>query len=451
VDAGLRRIRDELGVPDGFPPAVVEAAERAATRRPADRHVDRTDIPFVTLDPATSTDLDQALHVEASGRDMLLHYAIADVGFFVSPGDALDAEAWRRGVTVYLPDGRAPLYPPQVSEAAASLLPDGPRPAVLYTVRIDPDGEARLDGVVRAVVSSRAKLAYDTVRPEQLPEGFAEVSRRIAAAEDRRGAARVEFPEQELEQEQGTWTLRFRPRLQSEIHNAALSLATNLAVAELLHGAGTGLFRVMPEPDDHDVRRLRHAARALGLEWPDATSLAELQRSLDPEDPKAAAFLIAVRRASGGASYEPYRPDVRPRHSAMAATYAHATAPLRRLADRYVNEAALAVAAGEAVPNEISTAFEALPAAMELGESLAGRVEAAVIELAEAAMLAGRIGEEFDAVVVDEDQRGSVVQLADPAVVARVVARRVDPGDDVRVRLVEADPTTRRVRFERTG
>ena len=112
----------------------------------------------------------------------------------------------------------------------------------------------------------------------------------------------------------------------------------------------------------------------------------------------------------------------------MAATYAHATAPLRRLADRYVVEATLAVANGRAVPDDVQAAFAGLPAAMATGEALANRVDAAVIDLAEAVLLAGREGEVFDAVVVDEDRRGTVVQLAEPAVLVRVAAHRVDPG-----------------------
>ncbi|NWO96317.1 RNB domain-containing ribonuclease, partial [Escherichia coli] len=90
-----------------------------------------------------STDLDQALAIEASGGDLLLRYAIADVAWFVDDGDPVDREAWRRGATLYLPDGKAGLYPSVLSEGAASLLPDGPRPAVLFTVRVNPDGEAR--------------------------------------------------------------------------------------------------------------------------------------------------------------------------------------------------------------------------------------------------------------------------------------------------------------------
>src|SRR4029078_695064 len=108
-----------------------------------------------------STDLDQAFALETAGGDVVLHYAIADVGFFVGPGDALDAEAWRRGVTVYMPDERARLYPAALSEGAASLLPHGPRPAGVFTVRVEPDGTATMDGVERAVVRSRARLAYE--------------------------------------------------------------------------------------------------------------------------------------------------------------------------------------------------------------------------------------------------------------------------------------------------
>ena len=75
-------------------------------------------------------------------------------------GDPIDAEAWRRGATLYLPDGKASLYPAALSERAASLLPDGPRPAVIFTVRIAGDGAAHLDGAERGLIRSRAKLAY---------------------------------------------------------------------------------------------------------------------------------------------------------------------------------------------------------------------------------------------------------------------------------------------------
>jgi exoribonuclease R len=450
--AGLDAIRDEFDIPTSFPSDVIVAAEAAAERSPGPDHSDRTSERFVTLDPESSVDLDQAFSLERAGDDIVLHYAIADVGWFVRPGDPLDREAFERAVTVYLPDARAPLYPPVLSEGAASLLPDVDRPAVVFTVRVAEDGTSRIDGVERAIVRNHAKLAYDRVTPADLPDGFEELHRRIEAAEATRGAPRVEFPEQEIDRDQdGRYSLSFRPRLESEEQNAALSLSTNLAVADALLAAGTGLFRTMPDVDERRHRKLRHSARAFGLEWPDDVPLDAFERSLDRDDPRTSAFLLAMRRAAGGAGYEPYDPERRPWHSAIAATYAQATAPLRRLQDRYVIEAMLAVAAGTTVPDEIESAFVELPTAMALGEQRAARAERAAIDLAEAVVLGGREGEIFDAVVVDEGDWGAEVQLAEPAVLARISARRVDPGDDVRVRLVTVDVERRRIEFERVS
>lgn len=449
--AGLSEIRSQYKVPDGFPPEVLAAADEAAKKVP-DQHADRTDIPFVTLDPASSTDLDQAFAIEAAGSDVLLRYAIADVNFFVEDGGVIDAEAWKRGTTFYLPDGKAGLYPPALSERAASLLPDGPRPAVVFSVKVDPEGNARLEGVERAVIQSRAKLAYDKVTEADLPKGFAELSRRIKAAEDKRGAARVDPPEQEVAATgNGCYRLTFRPRLASEADNAALSLATNMAVADALQAHHTGLFRVMAEPDARSVKRLRHTASAFGLQWPAETSLEDYERGLDPNDPREAAFMLAIRRAGRGASYVPYQDGVTPWHAAMAATYAHATAPLRRLADRYVVAAALAVANGKPVPAAVEEAFPKLPEVMAGADSRSAQIERAVIDLAEAVMLKDQVGNRFKAVVTDLDERGARIQLEDLPVVARVDAHRVDPGDLVHVELIEADPTRRLIRFNRVG
>ena len=446
---GLADIRAQFRIPASFPAPVLAAAEAAAKRRPSE-HADRTAMPFVTLDPASSTDLDQAFAIEAAGSDLLLHYAIADVAWFVDDGDLLDQEAWQRGETTYLPDGKAGLYPPVLAEGAASLLPDGPRAAVIFTTRVAPDGAVKLQGVERALIRSRAKLAYENVRDEDLPADFIELARRIADAEDRRGAARVDPPEQEVEHNgDGKFTLRFRPLLPSETRNAAMSLASNLAVADALQAAGTGLFRIMSEPSDFAVKRLRLTAQAFGLDWADATPLAQFEQMLDPADPRHGAFMLAVRRAGEGASYVPFKPGVIPWHAAMAATYAHATAPLRRLADRYVIRAALAVTNGLPVPAVVSEAFARLPAVMDKAQARSGQVERAVIDLAETAMLSGREGENFAAVITDIGENGARFQLCDLPVVARTTAHDVVPGAAIRVRLDQADPIKRSLAFTR--
>ncbi|TPL81996.1 RNB domain-containing ribonuclease [Mesorhizobium sp. B2-3-13] len=448
LSTGLAKIRTELHVPDGFPADVVAAAEAAAKRVP-DQHADRRAMPFVTLDPAASTDLDQAFSIEASGGDLLLHYAIADVAWFVEDGDAVDLEAWTRGETLYLPDGKAGLYPPVIAEGAASLLPDGPRPAVIFTVRIAQDGATKLDGAERAIIQSRAKLAYDSVKASDVPAGFAEMALRMAKNEQRRGASRVDPPEQEVERlADGTYRLSFRPLLQSEQDNAALSLAANMAIADAMLAHHTGLFRVMSGPDAFKVQRLRNAAQALGLSWPASTGLRDYQRTLDPTDPRQAALMLEIRHASPGASYQAYHDGVIPWHEAMAATYAHATAPLRRLADRHVVRCALAIANGQPVPQAVTDAFARLPKAMGRADSRASQINHAAIDLAEAIMLRGREGEIFKAVVTDFVDHGVRVQLADMPVVATVKASGLRQGDGLTLRLVLADPDQRSIVFE---
>ena len=161
--------------------------------------------------------------------------------------------------------------------------------------------------------------------------------------------------------------------------------------------------------------------------------------------------MLAIRRAGRGASYVPYREGVVPWHAAMAATYAHATAPLRRLADRYVVRAALAIANGRTVPDVVAEAFSSLPEVMERADALGGQIERAIVDLAEAVMLQGREGEVFPGIVTDVDDRGVRIQLRDLPVTARVTARRVEPGDELRVKLIAADPDQRVVTFQRVA
>jgi VacB/RNase II family 3'-5' exoribonuclease len=443
---GLAAIRAQYQLPEDFPPEVTAEAE-AAAKRPLTEHADRTGMHFVTLDPASSRDLDQAFAIEDDGASIILHYAIADVAWFVDEDGPMDREAWLRGTSQYLPDGKISLYPKVLSEGAASLLPDVERPAILFSTRIAPDGEARLASVERVRIRSRAKLAYETVAPSDLPDGFDELERRVAAAEEKRGAHRSDPPEQEVVAHNGHYDLRLSPQEPAEQRNAALSLANNLAVAETLLNHHTGLFRVMPEPDGWAVKRLRHTAKALGIEWPKGRGVPEMEKILDPADHNQAALLLAIRRSSTGASYEPYHEGAAPWHSAMAASYVHATAPLRRLADRYVVMAAFAVANGRPVPPAIEQAFTRLPKVMSRADALAGNIERAVIDLAEAIVLKDRVGERFQAVVTDVDQRGPRIQLCGLPIVSRLKTGKFTPGDAINVRLDEADPDLRKIGF----
>ena len=99
IAASLAELRENLDVSLQFPEAVLADAARAV-RSPRPPDADETAIPFVTIDPPESMDLDQALHLERDGGGYRVRYAIADVGAFVVPGGPMDVEAHRRGQTL---------------------------------------------------------------------------------------------------------------------------------------------------------------------------------------------------------------------------------------------------------------------------------------------------------------------------------------------------------------
>jgi hypothetical protein len=163
---------------------------------------------------------------------------------------------------------------------------------------------------------------------------------------------------------------------------------------------------------------------------------------------------VACTRLIRGAGYVAFNGETpeQPEHSALASEYAHVTAPLRRLGDRYAGEICLALCAGEEVPSWVLERLDSLPKTMQEADHRASRYEKAVLDLVEAAVLAPRVGEEFDAVVVhvdeDDPKRGALV-VQHPAIEAPVTSSSELPlGADVHARLVEADVRTRTVRFE---
>jgi exoribonuclease R len=424
---------------------------------------DATDIPLFTIDPPTSRDLDQAMHLSRRERGgYRVRYAIADVAAFVVPGGALDAEAHRRVMTLYFPDGKIPLHPPQLSEGTASLLPDQICPAVLWTLDLDPDGRTETTGVRRALVRSRARLDYAEVQ-RRIDAGTAEeplallkdIGALREALEVERGGISLNVPEQEIVEKDGTYELAYRAPLPADGWNAQISLLTGMAAADLMLAHGTGVLRTLPAAPDGAVGRLRRTARALRIDWPHHVSYARLIRSLDPHRPHHAAFLLECTTLLRGAGYTVFRDGVLPEvtaHAAVAAPYAHCTAPLRRLVDRYASEICLAAAAGQPPPEWVLAALDALPKEMADGGRRAGTVERECVDIVEAALLKDRVGDLFEACVVDVHEHEptvGTVQLENPAVFARIEGGTTELplGERLRVRLTQADPGTAKVQF----
>jgi len=459
----LAALRTRLEIPEGWSEDVLAEAEQAA-RAPRLPAYDATALPLFTIDPPDSRDLDQAMHLERRGSGYRVHYAIADVGAFVRPGGAVDTEARRRVETLYFPDGRVPLHPPQLSEDAASLLPGQDVPALLWQLDLDADGALERTGLRRALVRSRRKLDYSGVQ-HAIDASTADPALALLGVigplreqqERDRGGISLPLPDQEVEEVRGGYALAYRAPRPADGWNAQISLLTGMAAAALMLDAGIGLLRTMPAAPPAAYARLRRVAQALDVPWPPDLPYAQLLRTLDPGLPAHAAFLNECTALLRGAGYTAFDGSVPPDpgHAAVAAPYTHCTAPLRRLADRFTGETCVALAEGRPVPEWVRTALPLLPKLMDTGDRRAHQVERECVDLVEAHLLRGREGELFDGVVVDVDERRPLtgtVQLRRPAVRARITDDRPDApplplGTRIRVRLTRADTATPTVRF----
>lgn len=460
--AGLRprfhAIREELEVPGDFPPEVVAEAERVAAQPLSLPERDETDLPFLTIDPPGSMDLDQAMHLSRDGDGYRVRYAIAHLESFVEPGGAIDAEARRRGQTIYAPDQRTPLHPPVLSEGAASLLPDETRPAYVWDIRLDARGEHTGAEVYAAMVRSVDRLEYTAVQ-ERIDAGtdderlvlLREIGEKRIALEQERGGASLPIPDHEVEQHGGGFRLSLRPLVPAEDWNAQISLLAGMVAAEMMLHAQVGILRTMPEPSAETLAQLRRIAAALGVAWPAEQTHGDLLRSLDGTEPAHLALIhesTVLFRGAGYTAFEGTLPEL-VEQAAIAAPYAHVTAPLRRLVDRFGLALCAAVSSGEEVPAWVREALSELPDLMASSDQRAGGVDRATTDAVEAATLADRVDESFEAVVIDvpEGDGELEIQVVDPPVITRATGS-ADLGATVTVRLTGVDLAEGKASFE---
>lgn len=451
----LAALRVELKITEEFPSAVLAEA-RKAVDTPVLPQADLRETPFITIDPSDAMDLDQAMRLERNGDGYLVRYAIADVASFVTPGGAIDSETRKRGQTHYPPDGRIPLHPVVISEQAASLVPEEVRGAYVWT--FDLDAQARVTGtrLERARVRSIGRYDYDEVQAlidsGEAPEAIAllkEIGVKRIEIERERGGASLGRPDQEVRETNGHYELIRRQPFAAEGWNAQISLMTGMAAATIMIEGKVGILRTMPRPDDDSITAFSRSAAALGTPWPDGMSYGEYLRTLNPADPYELAIMHAAATLFRGAGYTAFDGEVPEQviQSAVAAPYTHATAPLRRLVDRFVLAVCEALANGREIPGWARDVLPELPAIMSASDNLAGRLNNESVNRVEAAILGSRVGDVFPATVLKVNNGGGHIQLDDPAVTAECDGDLV-AGESIQARLMNADIATGAVRFK---
>ncbi|WP_371926347.1 ribonuclease R [Chromobacterium sp. IIBBL 290-4] len=323
--------------------------------------VDLRDLPLVTIDGETARDFDDAVYAEKQGKGYRLVVAIADVSFYVQPGDALDVEAHSRGTSVYFPRRVIPMLPEALSNGICSLNPEVERMCMVCDMQINAKGEVKKYKFYPAVMQSKARLTYNQVWDwlqngsdhPMLPhiKDLYALFKILLAARGKRGAIEFDSVETQMIFNENGKIDRIVPVVRNDAHRVIeeCMLAANVCSADFLHKNGhKALYRVHEGPTEEKLENLRTYLRLVGLtlggeDKPSAKDYAKLAEQIHgrPDAPVLQTMLLRSMQQAV------YTPDNNGHFGLAYEAYTHFTSPIRRYPDLLVHRAIKAVLKGE--------------------------------------------------------------------------------------------------------
>ncbi|MCC6912423.1 MAG: ribonuclease R [Rhodospirillaceae bacterium] len=353
------------GLPHFFSEAAAQQAQRSKAA-PMGQRDDLRQIPLVTIDGEDARDFDDAVWAEpdsdpqnAGGWHLLV--AIADVSWYVRPGDALDRDAYARGNSVYFPDRVVPMLPEELSNGWCSLKPKEDRPCLAAHMWIDADGKLLRHRIIRGMMRSIARLTYtqvqrakdgqpdDTTGPlmaEIIPALYGAYEA-LDRARAKRGTLELNIIERKIivDRESGK-ILGVTPRERYDSHKLIeeFMIAANVAAAETLsRSAYPAVYRVHDRPDPERIENLQEAMESVGLKFPSPGSARpqEFNRLLRQvkDSPHESMVNTLVLRTQAQAVYSPENIG---HYGLGLRKYVHFTSPIRRYSDLLVHRALIA-------------------------------------------------------------------------------------------------------------
>jgi len=406
-------------IPFDFPrEALAQAA--AAGPAPLGARTDLRAVPLITIDGEDARDFDDAVWAEADtdpGNPGGWHclVAIADVSWYVRPGDALDREAFKRGNSVYFPDRVVPMLPEDLSNGWCSLKPAEERPCLAVEFWIDRDGHKRRHRFLRGLMRSAARLTYARVqaaRDGQPDDETAPLAVPVIAplygawealgrARKQRGVLELDLPERKvvMDSEGRVAGVVERERFDSHRLIEDFMIAANVCSAETLEKQGQPcMYRVHDQPSAEKLDGLREVLRGLDLKLAKGQVLKpeHFNRILSAvaDTPHASLVNEVILRSQAQAAYSPENLG----HFGLGlARYAHFTSPIRRYADLLVHRALVAgLGLGEGgLPADAVGQYEDWGQHISATERRASTAEREAVDRAVTLFLADRVGDEF--------------------------------------------------------
>lgn len=422
------------GIPSDFSEPALKQAAKAKLPPLGDR-VDLRNIPLVTVDGEDARDFDDAVFAEPDDDEKnkggwRLIVAIADVAWFVRPGDPLDLNARERGNSVYFPDRVVPMLPEKLSSDLCSLKPGVDRPCIAAYIKISKSGKILRHRFVRALMRSAARLNYHEVQdvfdggmPEMNPalrthiEDLYGAYKSLAKAREKRGALEIDVPEREIDLNDEGRIIRISPRERLESHKMVeeFMIAANVAAAETLEDRNVpAMYRIHEAPGAEKVAALQTFLNSIDVKTirRDRPRTDDFNKILDQVKGTARSFMVneLVLRTQSQARYSPDNAG----HFGLALEkYAHFTSPIRRYADLLVHRGLIsALKLGEGgLDTDAADNFEDLGEHISATERRAAAAERDAEERYLSAYLADRIGERFQGIINGVSRFGLFVVL----------------------------------------
>ncbi|HHB83681.1 MAG TPA: ribonuclease R, partial [Devosia sp.] len=484
-----------LEIPYRFPPDVINAAKTAKPATIKGRE-DWRNIEFVTIDPASAKDHDDAVFAKPDPDKKnpgghIVYVAIADVAAYVTPGSALDKEAYLRGNSVYFPDRVVPMLPERISNDLCSLREGEDRPALAVRMVIDAQGNKISHTFHRVMMRIAVGLSYTQAQasfdgyPEAKAAQFSDTVllplwdayRAMAKARDKRGPLDLDLPERKIVlKKDGQVDRVFVPeRREANRLIEELMVGANVCAAETLEQNKTPLiYRVHDQPGPEKLLALKDFLGSLDVKFSTSAAIKPahfnqiLHKAKDTE--KSTQVSEMILRSQAQAEYNP----VNYGHFGLnLARYAHFTSPIRRYADLIVHRALIsALEMGkDGLADKDPQRLVEVAQHISGTERRAMAAERQTVDRLIAHFLSDSVGANFAGKISGVTKSGLFVQLdetgADGFIPASTLGRdyfhhieeqqamigertgeRFRLGDNVRVKLVETAPMAGSMRFE---
>jgi exoribonuclease-2 len=256
-----------LEIPVAFPPAATQEAgaltSQALDPRDLEKRRDLTALAVITIDGQGTQDFDDALSIEDLGDRYRIGVHIMDVAHYVRPGSALDREALHRASSIYMPDRKIPMLPPELAESHCSLMAGQRRPAIsILAVVGKPPSAGIMDfEIVPSVIEVKRQLTYseanELLDAEAGMAALADVARAFQRRRLDEGAVQINLPEINiwLDDDGRVNVSRGNRESPARLLVSELMIMANWLMARSLSEQGiAAVFRSQPEPRERLYR-----------------------------------------------------------------------------------------------------------------------------------------------------------------------------------------------------